>query len=193
MTPDPIPSSSFLSNGFGLDECQINAASLPEHLIPVKGDNNVIPLCQRLIAALITEEGYSSGNEELQVDAYVPEFELDGELKSNTLDHQSLINFQFAGHTGKPGHAEPVTDTMSTQNKLMNSNSSHSFNGILPLQALIPNQSCSEFQYANMEINEKLLLEIQSIGLLPQSVVGLLYKCFMFDCIIFSPPYFSST
>lgn len=171
LTPDLVRSSVdaqySLANGFGLNDYQIIVASLPEQLIPIKRDQNVIPLCQRLIAALIIEEDYSTRNE-LQVDAYEPDFDLDGELDSKTLDHYSLINFQFPGHTafngyripGKPGHAEPVIDGMSTRNKLLNSNS-------------MPNQSCSDFQYANTKINEKLLLEIQGIGLFPEPVVGL--------------------
>lgn len=186
LTPMQVHSSvdCTVSNGFGLNEYERRISEFPlEQVVSGTGDAYVIPLCQRLIAALISEEDCGSGSEDLKVDAYGPEFDLDGELESNSLDHQSLVSFQDAGHaafngyrmTGKPENDEPETDMMSIPSKSMNSNFGHSMNCLLSDQALMPNRTCSEFQYGNMQLNEKLLLEIQSIGLYPEPVVGLIF------------------
>lgn len=183
MTSTQVPSNgdggNTVSNGFGSTECESrNGEFLLEQLVQGTGDHNEISLCQRLIAALISEEDYSSGNEDLKVDAY-----LDGELGSNTLDHQSLLNFQFSGHSayngyraiGKSEQNEPETEMTGIPHIAMNANFSCSSNGLLLDQTSIPNSTCTEFQYENMPINEKLLLEIQSIGIFPEPVVGQLF------------------
>ncbi|KAK8660644.1 hypothetical protein V6N13_051564 [Hibiscus sabdariffa] len=132
-------------------------------------DNNAIPLCQRFLAALIPEEDIDSGNEDLPFDVYGTEFEIDGELRSNGLSH--IVNFQSAGHasfsgcriTGKPEHDDPEIDMLGNTG-INNSNFSHSQNGSFPDQPM-PGMVCSEFQYESMKINEKLILEAQSIGI----------------------------
>ncbi|XP_022749947.1 uncharacterized protein LOC111299171 [Durio zibethinus] len=131
-------------------------------------DSNVIPLCQRFLAALIPEEDSESGNEDLPFDVYGTGFEIDGELGSNGLSH--IVNFQSTGHasfngygiTGKPEHDDPEIDMLG--NTGINSNFSHSPNGTFPDQ-LMPSMVCSEFPYESMKINEKLFLEAQSIGI----------------------------
>ncbi|XVF88811.1 hypothetical protein PTKIN_Ptkin19aG0081500 [Pterospermum kingtungense] len=131
-------------------------------------DNNVIPLYQRFLAALIPEEDSDSGNEDLPFDAYRTGFEMDGELGSNGLSH--IVNFQSTGHaslngyrmTGKPEHDDPEIDTLG--NTGINSNFSQALNGTCPDQPM-PGMVCSEFQYESMKINEKLLLEAESIGI----------------------------
>lgn len=182
-----------VSNGFGLNEYERRISEFPlEQVVSGTGDAYVIPLCQRLIAALISEEDCGSGSEDLKVDAYGPEFDLDGELESNSLDHQSPVSFQVAGHAsfngyrlrGKPENEEPETDMMSIPNKTMNSNFGHSINCLLSDQALMPNRTCSEFRYSNMQLNEKLLLEIQSIGLYPEPVVGLIFHKNSYDYFV---------
>ncbi|XP_062091080.1 uncharacterized protein LOC133797254 [Humulus lupulus] len=178
QAPSSVDACNNLPNGFGLIESESrNDEFLLEQLESGTGDHNEIPLCQRLIAALISEEDYSSGNEDLKDDAYQPELDLDGELGSNSFDHQSLLNFQFAGKTAFNGyrinaqseHNELETDMADIAHKTMNSNLSHPLNGLLPDQELMPNRPCSEIQYGIMPMNEKLLLEIQSIGIFPES------------------------
>ena len=96
----------------------------------------------------------------------------------NSLDHQSVLNFQFSRHTayngysmlGKSEHHQPETDMTVIPHNTMNSNF-RMMNGLLSDQAFMPNMACPEFQYVNMSINEKLLLEIQSIGIFPEPVV----------------------
>lgn len=198
LTPTQVHSSVdfTVSNGYALNEYETRNIEYPmEQLILGTGDAHVIPICQRLIAALIPEEDYGSGSEDLKVEAYGTEFDLDGELESNSLDHQSLVSFQVAGHTtfnsyritGKPEHDELETNILSIPNKSMNSNFGHSINGLILDQASMASRACSDFQYCNMQLNEKILLEIQSIGIYPETVVGLILQpkfLFLF-CIYF--------
>ncbi|KAH1131880.1 hypothetical protein J1N35_003258 [Gossypium stocksii] len=130
-------------------------------------NNNVIPLCQRFLSALIPEEDIDSGNEDLLFDSYETGFEMDGELGCNGL---TRINFQSTGHasfdgyriTEKPEHDDPEIDMLG--NIGTNSNFSHSRNGSFPDQQM-PGMVCSELQYESMTTNEKLILEAQSIGI----------------------------
>lgn len=188
-TSTPVHSNvngcSTVPNGFGFieHEREMEPATearsielLAEQLVPGTGDHSVIPLCQRLIAALISEEDCSNGIEDLKFSAY----EMDGDLESNSLNYQSLINFQFAGPTafngyritGKMEHDEPESDMVGFLSTGMNSNFGHSPNGLHSDQTLMPSLGCSEYQYDNMHINEKLLLEIQSLSIFPEPVVS---------------------
>ncbi|PON39417.1 serine/arginine repetitive matrix protein [Parasponia andersonii] len=178
QVPSRVDACNTVSNGFGLPESESrNDEFLVEQLVSGTGDHNEISLCQRLIAALISEEDYSSGTEDPKVDVCQPEVDFDGGLGSNGLDHPSLFYFQFSGNTafngcriiGQSEQNELETDTTGIPYKAMNSNLGYSLNGLLPDQALMANRTCSEFQYGNMPINEKLLLEIQSIEIFPES------------------------
>ncbi|KAG2718054.1 hypothetical protein I3843_03G200500 [Carya illinoinensis] len=174
----PVP------NGHGLIEHEIDMGLprctelLAEDLVPGTGDHSVIPLCQRLIAALISEEDCNSGHENLKYDEYGTEFELDGELESNSLNDQSLLGFQFVGSTAFNGYTitgkvepdEHESNIMGTINAGMHSSVGHSLNGLHLDQSMIPSMACSETQYDNMQINEKLLLEVRSIGIFPEPV-----------------------
>ncbi|KAG2718056.1 hypothetical protein I3843_03G200500 [Carya illinoinensis] len=176
----PVP------NGHGLIEHEIDMGLprctelLAEDLVPGTGDHSVIPLCQRLIAALISEEDCNSGHENLKYDEYGTEFELDGELESNSLNDQSLLGFQFVGSTAFNGYTitgkvepdEHESNIMGTINAGMHSSVGHSLNGLHLDQSMIPSMACSETQYDNMQINEKLLLEVRSIGIFPEPVVS---------------------
>ncbi|KAK0571137.1 hypothetical protein LWI29_011630 [Acer saccharum] len=184
-TPIQFPSNTdgrtSIPNGHGLTEqgrekgVAIETGSaelLLEQLVPGSRDHNEIPLYQRLMAALITEEDYSCGNED--IDVYGTEFELDRELESNGLDHQ--FNFQSVGHTAFNGYMitgkqiiDDEIDMLGISNTGINSSSGQSLNGVLPDQALIPGMTFSEFQYNDsMQINEKLLLEAISVGIYPE-------------------------
>lgn len=107
--------------------------------------------------------------------------ELDEDFKPNKLSHQISPSSQFSGLSanddynmrGGPGSDQymPETDRQGIPNSMMMLNFSNSLNGLVSNQALMP--GCSEFQYDDMQLNEKLLLEIQSIGIFPDSVVCL--------------------
>ncbi|GMI89414.1 SAGA complex subunit 2A [Hibiscus trionum] len=178
----PVPSitdgSSTIFNGCGLLEHERDGkvgavASIYEihsqQLLPDTRDNNVIPLCQRFLAALIPEEDIDNRDEDPPFDVYGTGFAMDGELGSNGLSH--IVNFQSTGHalfddyriTGKPEHGDPEIDMLGNTG-INNSNFSHSQNGSFANQSSC-GMVCSEFEYESMKINEKLILEAQSIGI----------------------------
>ncbi|XVE70645.1 hypothetical protein DITRI_Ditri10aG0087900 [Diplodiscus trichospermus] len=175
----PVPSitdgCSTISNGWESLEQErdgtIAAATdevLSQQLVLDARDSNMIPLYQRFIAALIPEEDSDSGNEGLTFDEYGAGIEMDGELGSNGLSN--ILNFQSTGHassnglriSGRSEHDDPEMDLLGST--VINSNFCHSLDGIFPDQPM-PDMICSEFQYESMKINEKLVLEAQSIGI----------------------------
>lgn len=189
LSSPPIPSNvntcCAVPNGSGLIEHERvlglatekrNFELLPEQSVSGERD---ISLCQRLLAAIISEEDCTSGNRELEFDAYGTGFELDGELGSNGVNQ--LDNFPFSGHsalngykvTGKPEHHESEIDLAGIPSTGIDSHFSHSMNSVLSDQELIPGMACSEFQYDKMRIDEKLRLEMESIGLFPEPMVSL--------------------
>lgn len=134
-----------------------------------------IPLCQRLIAALISEEeieDYSnSGYEDLSLDLYESGFEVQTDLKSNSLNHRLLGNFQIAGCTAFTGYR--ITASRRAHDELSQdesdiSNFGHSLNGLVSDEATMPSLACPEVEYDNMSMDERLYLEIQSIGIFPE-------------------------
>ncbi|GMJ07321.1 SAGA complex subunit 2A [Hibiscus trionum] len=139
---------------------------LSQQLLLDTRDNNVIPLCQRFLAALIPEEDSDSGNEDLQFDVYGTGLKMGGELGTNDLSH--IVNFQSTGHasfngyrtSGRPEYDNPETDMLGNTGI----SSTFGMNDTFPDKPM-PDMVCSEFQYESMKINEKLFLEAQSIGI----------------------------
>ncbi|KHN35878.1 hypothetical protein glysoja_013303 [Glycine soja] len=176
LMPSPVPSyiddCKAVANGFGLTGSerdfepgdQMGAAIVAEQLQLAKGDSNGISLCQRLISALISEE-CSSESEDIMFDACDTESEADGDL-----DHHSQSNSHLAFHspyngyriTRKSGHDETESDIVDIPSTRLNSSQN------------MPTLICSELQYATLGMNEKLLLELQSIGISPESVPEIL-------------------
>ncbi|CAI8589798.1 unnamed protein product [Vicia faba] len=177
LMPTPVSSNiddyEAAANGVGLMVCgrdvgpdaQRGAGIDSEQLQLTKGDCNVIPLCQRLLSALISEEG-CSGSENLNFDAYDTQFETNGELELNHLDDHSLANYNFASHsacngyrtTEKPEHDDTRSDVVDIpQNGLRSSQKT-------------PIITSSELEYDALDINDKILLELQSIGISPEPV-----------------------
>ncbi|KAE8671437.1 Serine/arginine repetitive matrix protein 2 isoform 2 [Hibiscus syriacus] len=124
-----IDGSSTIFNGCRLLEDEIDGrigavVSVDEihsqQLVLDTRDNNVIPFCQRFLAALVPEEDIDSENEDLSFDIHGTEFKMDGELRSNGLSH--IVNFQSAGHasfdgyriSGKPEHDDPEIDMLES-------------------------------------------------------------------------------
>lgn len=127
------------------------------------------------MASLIPEEVADNESEDTQFDRYrMPE--LDEHYKPNKLSHEISPSSQFSGHSANDDYNMrrgsgsdqyiPETDRQGIPNSVRNS-----LNGLISNQALMPGMACSEFQYDDMPLNEKLLLEIQSIGIFPDSVV----------------------
>lgn len=179
MTPTPVSSNiddyEAAANGAGLMVCgrdiapdaQRGTGIVSEQLQLTKGDCNVIPLCQRLLSALISEED-CSGSENLNFDAYDTQFETNGELELNHLDNHSLANYNFTSHsacngyrtTEKPEHDDTRSDVVDIPS-----------NGLRSSQKT-PIITSSELEYDALDINDKILLELQSIGISPEPVVS---------------------
>ncbi|CAK9177122.1 unnamed protein product [Ilex paraguariensis] len=194
-TAEPFDADSYCAvpNGFWLMETVRDATETktvgisPDYLASGMRTPNEIPLYQRLIAALIPEEGNEelccSGNEDIKFDAYGSGLELETDMECNTFHHRMSRSIELAGADGYKincngrsfnelehdtrDHIVAIPDTEIT------SNFDHSQNGLLLDQAMIPGTACSEYQYNNMSLNERILLEVHSIGLYPEPVPDL--------------------
>ncbi|KAL1371818.1 hypothetical protein HN51_002024 [Arachis hypogaea] len=172
----PMHTDETIGNGFGLNgferdvglDAQRSTGIIAEQLQPSKGDHSSTPLYQRLIAALISED-CDSGGEDFKFDAYDAEFETDGEFELSGLDYRSRTDFQFCfpsaynGYRifGNPEHNEGENDVVRIPSTGLNSSLANSVNGLLHDKE----SRCSELQYDSLDINDKLLLELQSIGI----------------------------
>ncbi|GAB2291852.1 hypothetical protein Dimus_026102 [Dionaea muscipula] len=184
--------SVILGNGFGPMEHEMDSGfalgtervdNFLELLTLGKRGPDAIPLFQRLLAALVTEEnveGHCHGtNEGIQVDDFEPEFQLDAELDIGTLGYGLMGNLHTMGSATLNGirittafrrtpgelegyeEREPTNQLAGIQNSGAILNFSHSTNGLLPESQMMPNNP----EY--MSIEERLLLEIQGIGIFP--------------------------
>lgn len=106
-TPLPVPIDfdrfSTVPNGSGLVKSEIDTS---ETKYPATRSKETT-LCQRLIAALVSEEGNEElcygGSEDLDFDVYGSGVEIDP-LESHGFNHRLLGNFQLAGHSGLNGY-----------------------------------------------------------------------------------------
>ncbi|XP_058213593.1 uncharacterized protein LOC131325380 isoform X5 [Rhododendron vialii] len=149
-----------------------------------------IPLCQRLIAALVSEEGNEelcySGSEDLDFDMYGSGVELDP-LESHALNNRLLGNFQLAGRSGLNGyritanerphneldHSLLDTDVIAIPGKGLISNFGYLQNGLHSDQEMAPDMTCSVTEYGNLSIDERIILEMRSVGLYLEPVPDL--------------------
>lgn len=152
-----------------------------------------ISLCQRLLAALISEEDNNEytwcGNDDLKYDVYGPAFELEPDAESNAINLRSLQNFELGGSFSG---SHMVDSTLRSRNELGQSQSDnhvpsmadsaiatgfdHYYNGQLSDPAMMTSMTCPHYQYANMSMNERLLIEIHSLGLYPARVPDLVHS-----------------
>ncbi|KAK3004293.1 hypothetical protein RJ639_019676, partial [Escallonia herrerae] len=177
--------------GFGLAENRRDAIETKSFELSqeLAGTSNEIPLCQRLLAALISEEGNEepccSGNEDIKFDVFSSE--MDTDVESASFNVRLLESFEFAGHDTFGGyrktdngrscnemeHSLSNNDIISMSGTGLTSSFDLSQHRLLPDQAMMPAIALSEYQYSNLSINDRLLLELQSIGLYPDPVPDL--------------------
>ncbi|KAF5812127.1 hypothetical protein HanXRQr2_Chr04g0189111 [Helianthus annuus] len=138
-----------------------------------------IPLSQRLLAALISEgddELPFNGNNDHNFNVYGSAFEFDTDLESNTFKNRSLQNYELVGRGNLSGHRKnstlgpPGHHIVSMPDSTAVTGFDHSYNGLLSDPAMTSGITWSDYQYANVPLNERLLMEIQSIGLYPELV-----------------------
>ncbi|KAI3967057.1 hypothetical protein MKW92_032870 [Papaver armeniacum] len=183
LTPTPVVASrdncSTIPNRFELVECNGDRgfASQAKHSVPARTDDNVIPLCQRLISALVSEEEIEefcyTGDDETS-------FGWDAELKANSLNQQSFGNYCSIGKPVTNGYRVPASERYRNgfvhdefDFPAIPSFRDDSLDGIQVDQEVMPNAHCSELQYNQMALEERLLLELQSIGIYTDPVPGL--------------------
>lgn len=189
-------------NGILVNECERDmehlcetkhVQSLAEQLMPGIEVQSGIPLCLRILAAAIQvdefEELYcfSPVDEHFRNDAHVVRLDLDSRLKSQSMNRKPFENFPVVGRATSNGYrvtagrsysdeleldelepdhviANPSTETASTF--------AHGLNGLRPKQSVISGLVCTEFQYEQMSFDERILLELQSIGIFPENLVS---------------------
>ncbi|CAL1357524.1 unnamed protein product [Linum trigynum] len=185
----PVPFSSDahicsnISNGYRLIDqgrevrCATETTGVelhPGESVVGTGDSS---LCQMLLAAIISEDDCGLEDEDNEFGAYETGFEPDRVLGLSGLDHLDSFRastqavFNDYKVTVKPGHDSSEINVLGTPKAGTYSSSIHATNGVFSDQIPIP-IAASELQYDNMRLNEKLLLEVQSIGIFPESVPG---------------------
>lgn len=120
------------------------------------------------------------------MNVYGSAFDFETDVESNPFNHRSLQNYELGGHGTFGGHRINSTlrsckeSTRSPSNNhiisMPDSDYDHSYNGLHSDPAMASGINFSEYQYGNMPLNERLLVEIQSIGLYPELVVGALFS-----------------
>ncbi|GAB2218097.1 hypothetical protein Droror1_Dr00001315 [Drosera rotundifolia] len=193
-------SSVHLSNGFGSLEYEKHCGFSPatdsvDHFLELltletRGPD-AVPLCQRLLAALVTEEdieSYSHGtNEGILVDDFPDEFQLHRESDHGNLGYELMENSHSVGSTtlngiritamrrtqgDLEGYEEPeaASQFAGIQNSGTSFNFGRSVNGLLSEADTMPNMVSPDSQYDSLSIDERLLLEIHGIGIYPEQL-----------------------
>ncbi|CAN4099517.1 unnamed protein product [Withania somnifera] len=187
--PFDADGSSIVPNGFGLNGFggdsneTLSLESTLDHMFSGKSKHKDVSLYQRVMAALIPEDRYWSGNEDLNSDSYRSGFEVEMNLESDTSCAQILYGSETSKYPASNGYIINASGGLfDNSEQLMDYNNvtsaldvgdfliyGHSQKCLLPQQRTLPGFVCSEFQYNEMSIDEKLLLEIHCIGIYPQS------------------------
>ncbi|KAL1531346.1 hypothetical protein AAHA92_34033 [Salvia divinorum] len=176
--PVPIDTAScilvpdYASNEFGRGKPKAKSVDLsPEHVAPGVKKSDEISMYQRIIAALIPED------HDLEYDAHESSFEIEKELGSDSLcsymssscDPSGCPTFnEYVSNSNGRSFYELEQNILSIPGMCF-PNYDHLQNG-LHTDQLIPNSICSQYQYQNMSINEKLIMEVRSIGIYPDLV-----------------------
>ncbi|XP_010548659.1 PREDICTED: uncharacterized protein LOC104820016 isoform X2 [Tarenaya hassleriana] len=146
--PSPLGTSS------GFDSREV---LFPEEFTS-RMNSKASPLYQRLLSALISEDS-SSVTEDLQLDGFDNANDLDVESRFSGFNHL----MEFNGYSTNEGleHEESEDDVSMGLHKGVN-NSSHHSNGRFSDHSSI---EFTDIQYGNLGIDEKIYLEVQSLGI----------------------------
>ncbi|KAL8456756.1 hypothetical protein ACS0TY_034018 [Phlomoides rotata] len=169
----------------GREDIEAKSVELsPEHLAPGAKKPNEVTLYQRLIAALIPEEEndglFCSGKEDLKYNVYESQFEMEKYMGSDTFCPQMSPNCDPSECPTLNG-CDVISNRRSCY-ELERSVTSVPDTGIpsydhlqngLHSDLLMPGAVCTEYQYHNMSLNERLLMEVHSIGMYPDLVSNL--------------------
>ncbi|KAJ6846856.1 uncharacterized protein M6B38_283615 [Iris pallida] len=148
-----------------------------EELVRENGSRTGVSVCQALLSSIIDEEEIENLNHQsygkedyLYGHSYGINFEVDAELKSRSFSFQSSETFQAAErpalnsyktNSGWVYNDEPVYEDLGSNGML---------DELLPSLAMASSTICSDYQYKQMSINDRVLLELSEIGLYPEHV-----------------------
>ncbi|KAK4391828.1 hypothetical protein Sango_1960600 [Sesamum angolense] len=168
-------------NEYGREEFDTRIVELiPEHSAPTPSG---ISLYQRLVAAFISEEENEEllcGGEDVPgYDVYGSGFDVESNIESEVFPSRTSEGYDLSGYPTSSGYS--VNSHRISFDEL-----DYSVRGdnIVPIQdtgydclqndlhadPLMPGAECSEYQYHNMSMNERLLTEVHSIGIYPDLV-----------------------
>ncbi|KAL0338926.1 UNVERIFIED_CONTAM: hypothetical protein Sangu_1414700 [Sesamum angustifolium] len=190
-TPAPVPldagSCTLIHNGCVSNEPgseEIEARSLehsPDRLPLGAKTPNEISLYQRLIAALIPEEGtqvlFGSGKEDLKYDMHGSQFEMEKDIESNIFCSPISPTCDPSGYPSSNGYdvnsnGQSYYEMEHHIVSIPDPGYDHLQNGLFT-DRLVPGTVCSEYEYQNLSISERLILEVHSIGIYPDLVPDL--------------------
>lgn len=143
-------------------------------VVETVGDDSIVSLSERLLAALIPEEEEAdyciSDTDDLIVDdTYESRHEFDGNLESNGFSFESIESSSTNGYMQDyyHEHGNGILRTIS------NSGFDCPTNGLVVAdQETIADREGFRSSYDNMDINERLLLEMHSVGIFPNLLVS---------------------
>ncbi|KZV50855.1 hypothetical protein F511_27621 [Dorcoceras hygrometricum] len=189
--PFAADSSASIPNGCKLDECKeietISVEVSPERSGTRAKTHNEISLFQRLISALIPEEGNQELNcsmEDLKHDVYESRNKMENDMVSDNIFPKMYRCSDLTGYPSSNGngvttngnsiyelnHTMPENSIISIPNTMFIPSHDHRQNGLVSDQVL-PGTTYSEYQYYSMPTDERLLVEVQSIGIYPDLVL----------------------
>eukprot|EP00268_Persea_americana_P054071 TRINITY_DN6165_c0_g2_i9.p1 TRINITY_DN6165_c0_g2~~TRINITY_DN6165_c0_g2_i9.p1 ORF type:complete len:938 (-),score=240.33 TRINITY_DN6165_c0_g2_i9:380-3193(-) len=187
-------------NGILVNECERDmellsetkhVPPLAELLMPGIEVQSGTPLSLRVIAAAIQvddiEELYcfSPADEHFMNDAHAVRLDLDARSKSQSLNQKPFDNFPIVGRATSNGYRvtasrsyldELELDEMESDHGMLDQSTetastfAHALNGLRPKQSVISSMVCTEFQYEQMCLDDRILLELQSIGIFPENL-----------------------
>ncbi|KAL8223285.1 hypothetical protein R6Q57_020684 [Mikania cordata] len=135
-----------------------SSSECSENLTPPSG----ISLCNRLLAALISEE---DNNDELNYNVYESEANIIGGSFSSSYRIDSTLRL-----CNEVAYSQSDNHVMSMVDSAIVTGFDHCYNGLLSDSEMTHS---SQYQYSNMSIDERLLMEIHSLGLYPARVPDL--------------------
>ncbi|KAM0953197.1 hypothetical protein DsansV1_C02g0021501 [Dioscorea sansibarensis] len=186
-----------VSNGTGLTSCESQKQitshikqdePLLEQLVRGSGTQSGISICQALLSAIIEEEeiekfyyGSSKCEEYSYEDAYGVKHDIDTQLNPNGFHFPGNFQTTEGTHNGAKIHCwkyhdELLENNFENNNGLLEGNAGATPRHGNSLDEFFPNRSmtsCTDFEYNQMSINDRILLELSEIGLHPEPVPDL--------------------
>ncbi|KAJ6822896.1 uncharacterized protein M6B38_385640 [Iris pallida] len=173
------------SNGFSsLNECardvepasQTKNPENSEELVRENGSHIGVSVCQALLSAIIGEDEIENLNhksynkEECSYGTYGINAEVDTELNSRSFSFQSSGSFQAAERHALSSYKANSGWVYNDEHAFEDLGSNGMVDELLPNLAMTGSTRCNDYEYNQMSINDRILLELSEIGLYPEPV-----------------------